>query len=762
MTELAQHPAVQALASALAHFLWQGGAIAAAAALLMRQSSSASVRYATGVGALVAMLAAPIATFVAVQAPHDAAAALPAGVFERAAVAASPPSSHAVDSPGSSNASLAVSWPLVGVVTWMLGMFILSLRLAGGWVVARRMATRAVRPAAAHIQVMAAGVAARLSLRRAVNVFESPAVAVPVLVGWLQPAVVFPVAALAGLSPAQIEALLAHELAHVRRHDYLVNLLQSFAEVVLFYHPAMWWLSRRVRAERELCCDDVAVGVCDRLVYATALTDLAAMMSPRVALAATGGDLLARVRRILQREEPSMIGKVRSVAATIVFVAMCVALPALVASVRPAARAVAADTASLQPAGAPFEAVPESPSAPTQDNPQSADELVATYAALLNELTALTSMNAVADQSAEQARENEIEALRRNLEEQKRRNELEVAKSQHARARRMFETGLLSASDLARAELDVARLEAGGDREQVRSVEIEGARRQLADAKRRVEVGLLAPDELVRLEVELAMLQAGDDSRKVLAIEQGKAQRDLEARQRLFERGLVTREQVDEARARASMFEQGKLAEEVRKSLEEQGSRRAEVERLIREVEERKGQTDERRNEIERLLAARERDLARTTERRRDETAAVLAQTEQRRRDVEVDRQRMMEETAARRRELQRDQRDMSDVVSRRARASVEGRPEAYDQVAPRPIAAGDFLFVSIAGESDLPSIYRIDSSGSIRIPLLGTFKVIGQTPDQVREAVGRKLSESRLGSAGGVRVAIRRMRTAR
>ena len=84
-----------------------------------------------------------------------------------------------------------------------------------------------------------------------------------------------PASALAGLSPQQLEAILAHELAHIRRHDYLVNLLQTLVETLLFYHPAVWWLSRRIRIERENCCDDLAVSLCgDPVAYAKALADL--------------------------------------------------------------------------------------------------------------------------------------------------------------------------------------------------------------------------------------------------------------------------------------------------------------------------------------------------------------------------------------------------------------------------------------------------------------------------------------------------------
>ena len=162
--------------------------------------------------------------------------------------------------------------------------------------------TAAVRPVSPEIHSLVRRVAGRMALDRVVRVFESSAVAVPVMVGWIKPVVLLPAAALSGLTPTQVEALIAHELAHVRRHDYIVNLLQSLVETLLFYHPAVWWVSARVRAEREHCCDDLAVGVCDRLVYVTALADLAAMTAaPRIALAATDGSLVNRVRRLLGR-----------------------------------------------------------------------------------------------------------------------------------------------------------------------------------------------------------------------------------------------------------------------------------------------------------------------------------------------------------------------------------------------------------------------------------------------------------------------------
>lgn len=144
--------------------------------------------------------------------------------------------------------------------------------------------------------------ARRMGIARVVELVESSAVTVPAVIGWLRPVILVPASALAGLSPQQLEAILAHELAHVRRHDYLVNLLQTVVETLLFYHPAVWWVSAQVRRERENCCDDLAVAVCgDRLGYARALANLEGLRSPspRLALAADGGSLVDRVRRLV-------------------------------------------------------------------------------------------------------------------------------------------------------------------------------------------------------------------------------------------------------------------------------------------------------------------------------------------------------------------------------------------------------------------------------------------------------------------------------
>ena len=188
------------------------------------------------------------------------------------------------------------------VALWLAGVAALSCIHLGGWVRVRRLRHQGVQPVAATVaKSSCANLANRLGIRRPVELLASTRVAVPTVVGWLKPVVLFPISTFTGLEPRQLESILAHELAHVRRHDYLVNVLQVALETLLFYHPAIWWASRQVRELREHCCDDLAVAVCgDRMVYARALADLEELRfaTPVFALGADGGSLLERIRRL--------------------------------------------------------------------------------------------------------------------------------------------------------------------------------------------------------------------------------------------------------------------------------------------------------------------------------------------------------------------------------------------------------------------------------------------------------------------------------
>ena len=306
LATLVQAPWAQALGWTLLHFLWQGAALGLLAwlALALLRGASARARYGAACAALLLMIAAPVATFLVLQ--HQVVQAEPAGLPVEAAgalIAEAP-------LPLRLKAALDPWLPwLLG--TWALGVALLSGRFLGGWARVQRLRHHGASPVPAEWHLVLSRLCRELRLSRTVRLLRSAAVDVPTALGWLRPVILLPACALSGLAPRQLEAILAHELAHIRRGDFLVNLLQSLVEVTLFYHPAVWWLSARIRHERELCCDDVAASLCgDPLLLARALTDLealreAASPAPHLALAANGGSLMHRVRHLLQPALPA-------------------------------------------------------------------------------------------------------------------------------------------------------------------------------------------------------------------------------------------------------------------------------------------------------------------------------------------------------------------------------------------------------------------------------------------------------------------------
>ena len=377
--DMLHQPYAQALARALGHFIWQGAILGLVARLIVRAGRlGATARYTVGVLCLAAMAAVPIVTTIYFA--HDAASTASAAVAAiGAGRVATVGAVTLVDPPTHGSWSRWDAHAII-VVSWMTGVVLLSLRLLGGWVMTRRLVVGARGLAAPGIRALARRVAERLALTRIVEVFESPTVAVPMMVGWIKPCVILPTAALSGLTPVQVEALLAHELAHVRRHDYLVNLLQSVVETLLFYHPAVWWISRDVREAREHCCDDLAVAVCDRVVYASALADLAAMTAgPRFALAATDGSLVGRVRRILSGRDDDRGAKPGWLPITLLALAVAGMAPSVVSSA-PAAemprfrvQVTPPEPQSSEPA-TPQTAAPASVPSGTQGEPQTTGE----------------------------------------------------------------------------------------------------------------------------------------------------------------------------------------------------------------------------------------------------------------------------------------------------------------------------------------------------------------------------------------------------
>ncbi len=289
----------QSLSSALLHFLWQGVLVAFVLwiALFLLRQRSAQARYTASCAALALMVALPAITAWT--------------VYDRPLPA--PPTAQAAASqaPSAANAALrsTPNLPLLWLATfqqwalpvWSFGVLLFSIRLVWGCTQISRLRRRGAMPDEA-LRTLLAALARRLGIKQPVRILIAVDGESPSVVGWLRPVVLMPSAALLGLTTEQLEAVLAHELAHVRRHDYLVNMLQILVETLLFYHPAVWWVSARIRHERELCCDDMAVRTCgDAVCYARALTRLERLRitAPAMAMGSNSGSMLYRIQRLL-------------------------------------------------------------------------------------------------------------------------------------------------------------------------------------------------------------------------------------------------------------------------------------------------------------------------------------------------------------------------------------------------------------------------------------------------------------------------------
>ncbi|MCP5523104.1 MAG: hypothetical protein H7A46_16330 [Verrucomicrobiales bacterium] len=311
--ELLHSPDTTRLGWTLVHFLWQGAVLAAAFAAVRStlRRTSANARYLAGCLTLLLMGTCVVGTFVTLgpaERFHSSTAPAvtpPPATLEiqsTAQVAPVIPRSPMI-SDRANGAWQAVESGLPWVVgLWALGVALFSLRLAGGWLKVRQSRRGSCLSPDDPLCERFRELRHRLHASRHVQLMKSTLVRVPTVVGWFRPLILLPASTLSGLSPVQLDLILAHELAHLRRWDHWVNLVQLLLETVLFYHPAVWWVSRCVREDREHCCDEMAVAACgNRLAFAKALTALEELRQthPVFALAATDGSLLARVRRIL-------------------------------------------------------------------------------------------------------------------------------------------------------------------------------------------------------------------------------------------------------------------------------------------------------------------------------------------------------------------------------------------------------------------------------------------------------------------------------
>ena len=321
---------MRALGWTLLHFIWQGAALAALFAVAMAACRSAAARYALAVGALALMMASPVITFVWLQRETIPAVRSGAqGSLPWVGTAAQHAAVSAVSGAPAAASLRAQPVAMLWLVElWFLGVLVLSLRTAGGLLLIERMRRKEIKPIGQELHERCMALQRRMGLDRVIRYCECHRLDAPAVLGWFRPVVLLPMRALTGMDEQQIEAVIAHELAHIRRLDCFVNLFQIAVETLLFYHPAVWWVSQRIRAERENCCDDEAISICgDAVIYARALTLMEEWRTaPALMMAANRSPLAERVVRLLGLDGDAAKGRTRMAGLGVGFVCLTGAL----------------------------------------------------------------------------------------------------------------------------------------------------------------------------------------------------------------------------------------------------------------------------------------------------------------------------------------------------------------------------------------------------------------------------------------------------
>ncbi|ALO35911.1 peptidase M56 [Colwellia sp. MT41] len=309
LEQLFNSPFLYSLSLTLVHFLWQGLLVAfiLKSALFIIDKSKPILRYALAILAMLTNACLAILTFVMVYPDTNS------GINSNLSPIALTSLVHELTQKNALlnyhellPSILAYSLPYLSLL-WLAIITALACKLL---IEVRNVNNLpmygSVSPSAALLARFDE-LAQQIKLTKTPKLLISLKAEVPMAIGWLKPVVLLPASMVTGLSSAQLEMLILHELAHIRRHDYLVNFLQTLIELLFFFHPSVHWIGKQIRNEREYCSDDIAVQHCgDAIAYAHTLTDTASLCAkanfhtiPTMAMAATGGDLKARVLRIV-------------------------------------------------------------------------------------------------------------------------------------------------------------------------------------------------------------------------------------------------------------------------------------------------------------------------------------------------------------------------------------------------------------------------------------------------------------------------------
>ncbi len=317
---------VEAFGWMILHSLWQGAIISVILGLMMiaTRKFSAKSRYFIAIVAMLFMPGTAIYTFVrhytperAVETVQLSAVRTETAITDVSIEMAEKETSSVTQPAAEKGISVKIrsyrkyfyqNIPLI-VTLWLLGMLVFALKFLGGLAYTQRLKHYRVESVSDKWQQTFSRLAEMLKLNKAVRILQSTLVKVPMVVGYFKPVVLIPVSAFTGLSPKQLEIIILHELAHIVRRDYIINILQSVVEIIFFYHPAVWWMSKIVRAEREHCCDDIAIEKSgDSVNYARALANIQEqiLVNENLAMAIGGSsnNLIKRIKRLLN--QPNM------------------------------------------------------------------------------------------------------------------------------------------------------------------------------------------------------------------------------------------------------------------------------------------------------------------------------------------------------------------------------------------------------------------------------------------------------------------------
>ncbi|MBN1806320.1 MAG: M48 family metalloprotease [Sedimentisphaerales bacterium] len=353
LKDILSHEIVQRLGWTLLHFIWQAVAVALILAILLGilRKSTANLRYIFACLALGLIVLLPVITIqlVPVSKPLTMAQSESAPVPTALPVIEMPEPENIVKvKPYQSEIvteipsipfkqrvidTLEPALPYI-VSGWLIGVFGLSIWHLGGWTQLQRLKRRMVKQVDSSLQNKLKVLARKLKVKQTVRLMESALVQIPTVVGWLKPVILLPASAITGLNTEQLEAIIAHELAHIKRLDYLFNILQTIVEILGFYHPAVWWISYKIRSERENCCDDMAVSISgDRVSYAGALASMEEIRAAhgKLAVAAGGGNLFKRICRLLGKDSTDNTGLSWIPAITVILLIIVLAIPTTLA-----------------------------------------------------------------------------------------------------------------------------------------------------------------------------------------------------------------------------------------------------------------------------------------------------------------------------------------------------------------------------------------------------------------------------------------------